>query len=690
MKTIYSFIFLLLSIITLNAQTLDRSIRPSSAPAKEINIKDAQIFTLSNGLKVFLVEDKTAQIVYYSLQVDVEPALEGNKAGLSSMFSDVIGRATVSRTKEQLNKDIDMIGARANIHTNGGYISFLKKYESQALEVFSDMLLHPVFSPEEFTLTLDKYNTFMQSLGDDAGQLNQRISNALTYGKGYPDGEIETKESINNIQLEDLKAYYDTYFAPNVSRLVIVGDVSLKNAKANANKYFGAWKKKKVPTAKYTIPEKPKNVKVAFVVKPGAVQSVIDVSYPIQYQIGSAGYDAARIMNYILGGSATGYLFTNLREKHSYTYGVYSNLSPDKHIGRFNLGAASVKAAATDSAIYEIFTELNRIITEQVTEETLKAAKTYLAGSFSRSLEQPNSIANFATQIDKYKLPKDYFKNYLKRLDAITIEDVQKAAVKYIHPNNAWIVVAGDQAHANKLLQFASDNEIHYFDFNANPIEAPEAPVFDVSAEEIIAKYVDAIGGQAIIAQINDLTNKATISLMGQTAELRQLFKKPNFSLTEMAIGTTMIQRVAFDGKVVRMSGMAGSQEITSGTEFETVKNGSYLVPEMDYIADGYTLSVAGIEEVNGQDAYIVSINKEGMNASLSYFDKETGLKLKNVTTTDTAIGEQQIIIEYNDYREVKGVKFPFTIIQTTAGMAMEANVASIEINTGLSEAVFQ
>ncbi|GHU72005.1 hypothetical protein FACS189413_14480 [Bacteroidia bacterium] len=685
---------MLLCVFSLNAQTVDRSIRPSSAPSKEINIKDAKIFTLSNGLKVFLVEDKTTPIVYYSLQLDVEPALEGEKAGISAMFNDVFGKITKSRTKEQLNKAVDLIGARANTHRDGGYISFLKKYEAQALDIFSDMILNPVFSQEEFDLTAEKYKTFMSSLGDDAGELNERVSAVLTYGKNYPDGEIETMGSIEKVQLTDLESYYKTYFAPNVSRLVIVGDVSLKETQANVKKYFGAWKKKNVPVTKYQIPSTPEATKVAFVVKPGAVQSAIDVSYPIHYDIKEADYDAARVMDQILGGSGTGHLFLNLREAHSYTYGVYSDLSPDEHIGRFSLssgrGAASVKAAVTDSAIYEIFNELKRIKNEPVTAEELKAAKTYRAGGFSRSLEQAGTIANFAIMIDKYKLPKDYYKNYLKRLDAVTIEDVQAAANKYIHPERAWVVVAGDKAHAEKLLPFASDNTIHYYDYNGDPTEAPVEKTAEISAEQVIADYVHALGGQAAIDKINDFKTTAEVTMMGQNVELNQLFKKPNFSVTDLSLNGTTIQHIAFDGQTVRISGMGGSQEMTSGKEFDAIKNESAVVPEISFAANGYTLSISGIEPVNGQDAYILSITKADESASVSYFDVKTGLKVKNVTTVQTQMGEQQTITEYGDYREVDGVKFPFFMKQNTAGMVMDVAVKSVEINTGLADSAFK
>ncbi|MDR2683097.1 MAG: insulinase family protein [Dysgonamonadaceae bacterium] len=693
MKTIYSLFAFLFVVLTLNAQTLDRSVRPASAPAKEIQIEDAQVFTLSNGLKVFLVEDKTTPIVFYSLSLDVDPALQGEKAGLYDVFNDVYGKATVSRTKEQLNKEADLIAARLSASRGGVYVSYLKKYETQALDLFADVLLHPVFNQEDFDLTIGRINTFISSLGDDGGEVNDRISSVLTYGKNFPSGELTTQQTIENVQIADLENYYKTYFAPNVSRLVIVGDVSLKEAKASVEKYLGKWKKKTVPATKYTIPSAPDATRVAYSVKPGAVQSSIDVTYPVHFQIGQPDYDAARLMNYILGGSSTGYLFTNLREQHSYTYGVYSSLSTGEHIGRFSIssgrGAASVKAAATDSALFEIFKEFNRMLNEQVTEESLKAAKTYLAGSFSRSLETSSTLANFAVTIDKYKLPKDYYKNYLKRLEAVTVADVQAAARKYVKPGNAWIVVTGDKAYAEKLLPLAGDQTIHYYDFNANPVEAPVSESADVSAEPILSAYVQAMGGKAAIDKITDYTLKADVKAMGQSIGLTQIFKAPNKSLLNLEMNGMVIQKMAFDGATLRMSGMGNSQEFTEGELLDYFKDGAGIIPEWNYVKNGYTLSVGDIEEVNGQKAYVLTATKGG-STTVNYFDVSTGLKLKSVSVLATPAGEQQTVTEYLDYREIAGVKFPFRMKQSMAGMTMDSEVQSVEVNTGVNDSVFQ
>ncbi|MDR0232028.1 MAG: insulinase family protein [Dysgonamonadaceae bacterium] len=694
MKTIYSLFAFLFVALTLNAQTLDRSIRPESAPAKEIQIKDAQVFTLKNGLRVFLVEDKSTPITYYSLQLDVKPALEGDKAGVSDIFSDVYGKATVSRNKEQLNKETDLIAAQLHAHPNGVYISFLKKYEKQAIELFSDVLLNPVFAQEDFDLAMEKMRTALSSLGDEAGQMNDRVAAALTYGKKFPDGELTTKQTIENVKIADLKTYYNTYFAPNVARLVIVGDISLKEAKDSAEKYLGKWKKKNVPVAKYTIPSAPETTEVAYVVKPEAVQSVVTVTYPVTFRIGQPNYEAANVMNTILGGPSTGYLFVNLREKHSYTYGTGSRLSAGELIGRFRItnggySGTSVKAAITDSAVYQILHEMNRIINEPVTEKSLKAAKTFLAGNFSRNLEESGTLAEFAVNIDKYNLPKDYYRNFLKRLDVVSVNDVQAAAQEYIKPKNAWIVVAGDAAHAESLLPFAGNNTIQYFDYNANPVEKPVAESADVSAEEIIANYINALGGKDAIEKIKDYTIIADMSAMGQMLTLTQSFKAPNKSLVLMEMNGMLLQRMAFDGSIMRISGMGGSQEISEGDMVENMKNSLGVAPEMNFIENGYTLSVGDMGEVNGEKAYVLTAVR-GESKTVIYFDATTGLKVRSVEMADTPMGEMQTVTEYMDYRDVEGVKFPFLMKQNAGGMASDITVKSIEVNKGLEVSMFQ
>ena len=693
MKKILSLIAGLLIISSVTAQTIDRSIRPTAAPAKEIQIEDAKIFTLSNGLKVFVVEDHKRPMVFFSLSLDVYPALEGEKAGLESLTSSVMGTATKTRSKEEINNSFDLIGASFGVHSRGGYVSSLTKYQTTALELLSDVLLNPVFNQQELDLNVTREKTGLSALGDDGSSISKRISTALLFGKNHPYGEIETEASLDNVTISDMQNFHATYFAPNVARLVMVGDITEAQAKEYAQKYFGKWAKKNVPQTNYPTVTAPTGNKVAMVNKDGAMQSNINIAYPINYKEGAPDYIAAALADHFLGGGMSSILFQVLREKHSYTYGVYSDLNADRISGSFQLtagrgDAASVKAAATDSAIVEIFAAMNEMISKPVTNEQLNNAKATFAGGFGRSLENPSTIARFATNIDRYNLPKDYYKTYLKRLEAVTAADVQAAAKKYFLPENAWIIVVSDKSQAKKLEKFANDKTVQFYDINANPIEAPTTKSADISAEQIIANYVNAIGGADAIEKINDYKITASLSMMGQNLEMITAFKKPNHTVISIAMGPMVVQKIVFDGETLKMSGMQGSQDFTEGPEFEATKQEASACPEMNYFANGYQVTVKGIENIGGKDAYSLEVIK-GNNISMEYYDVETGLKIKTVVTTETPQGAMQQISEFSDYKETDGVKFPYTITQSASGMAMNATVSSVEVNKGI-ENLFQ
>ncbi|GHV22916.1 hypothetical protein FACS1894174_08180 [Bacteroidia bacterium] len=695
MKKILNIAVFLLCAVILNAQQLDRSIRPSAAPAKEIQIKDAKTFTLSNGLKVFVVTDNRVPIVHYSLFLDVKPELEGNKAGLSGIFTSVIGTATTKQTKEELNRNIDLIGARISSHSKGGYASSLKKYEGKMLTLFSEILLQPVFNQDELDINLKKYKSDLTATIDDISSLNNRLSSALAYGKGFPNGELETEETFDNIKIQDLQKYYNTYFAPNVARLVIVGDVSEKEAKANAEKYFGKWAKKNVPVTKYTIPQAPKGTQIAMIDKPASVQSAINVTYPVQLTPGSPDEEVVEILMQIFGQGMGSRLFQNLRETHSYTYGVYSYLNSSELVSRFYLadgrsGAGKVKGAATDSAVYQIDYEMRKMLDTPIDEKELAGAKASLAGDFGRMLENSSTLAQFAVNIDKYNLPKDYYRNYLKRLYAVSAADVQAAAKKYLKPDNAYIVVTGDKSHAEGLKQFATNKTVQFYDMNANPVEAPKTEKVDVTAEEIIDNYVKALGGSDAIEKINDYTIKSEMSVMGQKMGLTQMFKKPGMTISNLETGGMSVQKEVFNGSKLITSGMGGGKETTEGDDFESAKAEAYVCPEMNFVKNACKITVKSTEKIGDSDAYVVDVECVKSKVVTYYFDVKSGLLVKKSSIVAGPQGEIQQIIEFADYKPVNGVLFPYTTIQKVMGMEMKAVIGSIEVNTGLSDDLFK
>ena len=392
-----------------------RSQAPEAGAARKIELGEYDSFVLDNGLRVIVVENHKIPRISYQLYVDRDATIEGNKAGLTGIAGQLMSMGTTSRTKAQIDESVDFIGASLNTNSQGGFASSLTRHTETVLAIFADVILNPSFPEHEFDKLKTQTISGLQTNKDDPNAISGNVSNALLYGKDHPYGELTTETTVSNLTVEDCKEYYNKYFAPNISYLVIVGDITADKAKSEAQKYFGGWAKKDVEEHTYQMPENPEKTRVAFVDKTGAVQSVINIAYPVNLEPGDEDVIPGRVMNTILGSGFSGRLFRNLREDKAYTYGAYSSLSYDELVGEFSAGA-SVRNEVTDSAITQFILELDSMRRTEVSDTELELAKNYIAGAFARSLERPQTIANFALNTYRYDLPEDYYASYLEKL----------------------------------------------------------------------------------------------------------------------------------------------------------------------------------------------------------------------------------------------------------------------------------
>lgn len=454
-----------------NAQ-VDRTQAPKPGPAPQINIGEPDTFTLSNGLRVYVVENHQLPQVTASLLLKIDPVLENDKEGYVDMTGEILRRGTTTLTKAQLDEEIDYLGGYVNTDSKGASAFSLTKNFDRTFALMADVVLHPSFLPAE----LDKIKT--QDLAglaqqkDDPESILDNVSSVLLYGKDHPYGEVETEQTVSHIGIADLKQYYTDYWKPNVGYLALVGDLTKAEARQLVEKYFGGWKPAQVPTHEYAIPQRPAGTFVALVNRDASVQSNISITDPIQLKPGDMENFPASLMDDILGGGSTSHLFQDLREKHAYTYGAYSSLSNDPLSGSFSAGAA-VRNAVTDSAIVRLVADLNDMRDHAVSDTELARFKSSLSGSFARSLESPDRIAEFARNIAYYHMPRDYYKDYLKNLDAVTAAQIEQAARDFIDPDHSYIILIGKASEiAPQITQFG---EIRYYDIYGNQIAAPTA-----------------------------------------------------------------------------------------------------------------------------------------------------------------------------------------------------------------------
>lgn len=684
-------LFLLIAAVIISTTAtaqVDRSKLPEPGPAPVINIGEYESFELSNGLKVFVVENHKLPRVTFNLVIDRDPVLEKENSGYIAAAGELLRTGTKKRSKDQLDKEVDFLGASLSTSSNGVTVSGLERHTEKLIEIMSDIILNSEFKQEELDKIVKQKISELAAAKDEPNAIAQRVHSVLLFGKEHPYGEPETEETVKSITLDHCKNYYQTYFKPNTSYLAVVGDINVKQAKSLIEKYLGKWQKSEVPKNSFPNPKAPLVNKVALVDRASSVQSVITVGYPVELPVGSDDAIKASLANLILGGSATGRLFMNLRESKAYTYGAYSSLNPDRRIGSFG-AFTQVRNSVTDSAITEIFNEMKKIRNEKISEEDLQKAKNYLTGQFIRSLESPATIARFAINTAIYNLPKEYYKNYLKNIDAVTVDNVQETARKFIKPNNAHILVVGNSEEvAEKLTKFSLSGKIDHYDIYGDLYDPSLKKIpAGLTVEQILNKYLDALGGREKIQNMKDKTIKMTGSVQGMNLTLTISQKHPN-KLYQVLDANVFQQKTIFDGVKGKVEAMGQVQQL-DGEQLETLQQ-SALDAILDYSKYGFKPELSGMETINGKETYKVTLTSKSGKKSTNYYDVESGLLARTISQISTPQGSFTQTIDMSDYRDVNGMKHPFKYNQSMGPQSIELTVTSVEVNSGLSDEFFE
>ena len=675
--------------VTDNGGTLDRSIPPSAGAAPEIKIGDYDKFTLDNGMEVIVVTNDKLPRVAFSLQVDVDPVLEGEKAGMVDLTGQLMRRGTKSMNKAELDEEIDFIGANLNTSGTGISASSLSKHQGKLLSLMSEIILNSNFKDEELEKLKKQTISGLAANKEDANAIAGNVADVLNYGKNHPYGEITTEETVKNITVKDCKKYFDAYFKPNTTRLIIVGDVNSKTIKGDLEKYFGKWKEGDVPTNEYKAPSAPKAAEVAFVNKEAAVQSVITITYPINFTPGSQDAIKASVMNSILGGGGfSARLMQNLREDKAYTYGAYSRLSSDELVGSF-LASASVRNEVSDSSVTEFLYEMKRMRDTKVDAADLSKTLNKMTGSFSRALERPETVARFAKNIEKYNLPKDYYKNYLKNLRAVTADDIQAMAKKYLQPSNAHILVVGNQEEvADKLAKFSADGKVHFYDVYGEPVVATKLEVpADLTGKDVIQDFLVTIGGLDKLEAIETMEINSKMSAMGSVLQMAQKIETGKKLSLEVSMAGQVLQKQVFDGEKLSNAGQVIK---ISGKELESVEIQTYIAEELYFMKKGFDMELKGLDKVDGTDVYKVAMTSPNGVKSTHYYDVKSKLKVRSVSINSSPMGEISVTADVSNYKDIgDGVMLAHKNKQQAGPQTIEAEIISVKLNKGFAADAF-
>lgn len=450
-----------------------RKTAPAALAPIPFNIPTPFETELENGLRIVIIEDKRFPLVSFRLAFLNGDANEPDDAvGLNSAIAAMLSEGTENYSSLQFAEEIERLGASINASSSDDFTmigaSALSLYTSDILRLISEMVLRPAFPESELDLYRRNMLENLKYQRSQSGFLANEQTARILYGK-HPYGTIAPKPAdVERLTREKLVAYHAKNYIPNNAIFFAVGNVERDEFLKEIKEKFGEWEKGSVENIEFpNLPGRTTRT-LTLVDRHGSAQSNIVIASP-GVKRRNPDYFPILLMNQILGAGASSRIFMNIREEKGYTYGAYSRFDMKKLAGEFE-ATAEVRNDVTGASLKEFFYELNRIRDENVSEEELQDAKSYLTGVFPIRAETQEGLTSLIVSQKLHGLPEDYLQTYRDKVNAVTIADVSRAANQYIQPEKAALVIVGDAEEIlGQVKEYAEFIEI--FDTEGNPRE---------------------------------------------------------------------------------------------------------------------------------------------------------------------------------------------------------------------------
>ncbi len=438
--------------------SFDRSVEPPYGENPDVKVPEVWKEDLSSGINLYGIENNEVPLVQFQLQLKGGMLLENSdKIGVSNLLAALMTQGTATKTAEELENAIETLGATINVAATKEailvYGNTLSKNYDKTMALVQEILLEPRWDTKEFELQKQSVLSQIERQKADPNSIANIEFDKLIYGENniLSHDNLGTKESVEAITIEDLKAYYNSYFSPNLANVHVVGAISKKEVSKSLMTLNDKWQPKEVVFPELANPIVPEISTLYFYDFPGAKQSVLRFGYPALAAT-DADYYPASLLNYRLGGGGfASQLTQELREGKGYTYGIGSGFSGSNLQGTFMVGSGVRSNVTYEST--RLIKEILENYGKNFNENDLEVTKGYMLKSGARAFETLSSKLNMLTNISNYNYPDDYAKQRENIVKALTVEDVKALAQKYIHPDKMIYLIVGDGATQLKKLE---------------------------------------------------------------------------------------------------------------------------------------------------------------------------------------------------------------------------------------------
>lgn len=719
---------------------IERGVWPAEGPprplvARDVSFPPYEIRTMPNGMQVVAVLHHEQPVVSIRMIVRTGSSSDPQqKLGLAEIAASLLTQGAGGRTATQLNDEVDFMGAAmgSGAGTDLTFLNMLVMKDSfiTGLQLLSDMARAPTFAQEEIERQRQQMISGLQVSLDDPGFIANAVFDRLVFGfhpYGMPDAG--TPETLAAITRDDILAFHRRTFVPNNAIIAVVGDVTAEEAFSGVQKVFGDWSRSEAAPQTFMPPPEPTR-RVIIVDKPDAVQTEVRVGH-LGIKRNHPDYMALNLAVRILGGEGANRLHQVLRTQRALTYGAQADFKTLKDAGNIE-ASTNTRSDATPEVLRLIVDEFWRLQRERVRERELADAKNYITGSFPLTIETPDAIATQVLNVLFYGLPVEDLQTYRDRVNAVTVDDIERVARTYLRPDRLSVVLVGNaEAFASQLkgIGFTTYETIDMpsVDLTRADLKAPSAgaggagrlgigrqqrleyqrdrgvaPRPPITAEQgaharaLLDKVIAAKGGASVLRGITTITAVTSAEMAGPDGPVRArtttYLGYPNRVRIETALPEGTVVQV-YDGERAWVKDPGGVhdlpdrvvQDIIGSFKRDTV---AALLGALD--GDVRPRLLPDVKDESGHRYHALELSGNGLDPMVLYIDPETSLVAKQ---TYVAGGMGQALIEeiFGDYKPVDGVQIAFKATVRRGGTTLlERRVEEIRINAPLDIALFR
>ena len=441
--------------------SFDRSVKPKPGTAPLVQVPDYWRASFENGIQLIGTESNEVPTVNVQLYIKGGHELDANdpqKAGLASLTAALMNESTQNYSSEEISEELRLVAS--SISVSGGRsetvvgVSTLSKNLTRTMELLEEILYRPAFTEEDFNRVKQQQLESIRASYQNPAAVASQIYSRLLYGDEHiysvPTSGLE--ETVSRITVEDVLAFYESYMSPEITEVVVVGDISEEEALSSLA-FLNNWETKNVEIPDLPEPKPGDYTKVYLMDKVGAPQSEIRIGYISDMAYDATGeYFKTSLMNYSLGGAFNSRINLNLREDKGWTYGARSGFSGNDRGSQFT-ASAGIKASATDSAVIEFIKEIKGFQENGITDDELNFMRNSIGQRDARRYETPFQKAGFLGNIIRYDLDGSYVDKQAEIIQNITREEINALSKKYLNTDNAYILVVGDGASNRDKLK---------------------------------------------------------------------------------------------------------------------------------------------------------------------------------------------------------------------------------------------